>query len=557
MKQTSLTHPLRIDDVNAPGTSGMIGMTLCPGKVQNSAQAGAWHRDLGLDLAAVEAWGSSALITLMKPEELSAYKVQDLHERLPEGIEHFQLPITDGDIPGPAWEQAWVMAGPRIRALLREGGKVLVHCRAGLGRTGLVAGRLLVEFGMDPEQAILTVRQARPGTIENTAQERYVRRQKAVETLPSRPSYPIPQARAKGFRGCLLGGAAGDALGAPVEFLDLGAIRAKFGPAGIRDMAPAYGRSGGAITDDTQMTLFTAEGVLRAHVRGKLRGISTIPGVVGHAYLRWLSTQGLTGKVASFGRDGWLVGHEALFAMRAPGNTCVSALQHAEAIGDEAVNDSKGCGGVMRVAPIGLYVAACALPPRQAFTWGREVAALTHGHPTGQLPAGVLAMLICELVQGCPLRQALDHAKGVLREQAAHGETLAAIIKAERLAASARAPEQALPELGQGWVAEEALAVALYCALRAASLEEGVIMAANITGDSDSTAAITGNLLGALWGVDALPERWLAVLELKQVLMAMADDLATVDAWPLSAYGFEDPAFPREQAYWVSRYPGW
>ena len=559
MTKTSITHPLQIDEVNAPGIPGIIGMTLCPGKVLNSPYSGAWRRDLGVDLQAIQAWGASAIVTLMEAHELIAFKVPDLHDRISDGMEHYHLPIIDGGIPDHEWERGWTVNSQKIRAILKEGGKVLVHCRGGLGRTGLVAARLLVEFGMDPNQAILTARKARPGAIENGAQEAYVRRQKPVEAPSGRPIHRIPLERASRFRGCLLGGAAGDALGAPVEFMDLAAIHAQFGPLGIRDMAPAYGRTGGAITDDTQMTLFTAEGILRAHVRGMMRGLTTIPGVISHAYQRWLFTQGIKGKTKEVGKDGWLLAQKGLFASRAPGNTCVAALKAMTAIGDigPAENQSKGCGGVMRVAPVGLYVAARGLPPRQAFTWGCEVAALTHGHPTGQLPAGVLAMLVCDLVQGCPLRQAVDNAKGALKEQSAHEETLDAILMAEGLASSSRPPEASLSNLGQGWIAEEALAISLFCALKAANLEEGVIMAANITGDSDSTGAITGNLLGAMFGAHEIPDRWVACLELRPVITEVADDLATVDAWALSEYGFDDPAKEREQDYWVGRYPGW
>ena len=95
------------------------------------------------------------------------------------------------------------------------------------------------------------------------------------------------------IRGCLLGGAIGDALGAPVEFMSAAQIRRRFGPDGIGDYAEAYGRRG-AITDDTQMTLFTAEGLLRAFVRDTLKGLASFPSVVSHAYLRWLRTQGVT-----------------------------------------------------------------------------------------------------------------------------------------------------------------------------------------------------------------------------------------------------------------------
>jgi ADP-ribosylglycohydrolase len=343
-----------------------------------------------------------------------------------------------------------------------------------------------------------------------------------------------------------------------VEFLDLPAIRRKFGPGGIRDLAPAYGRLG-AVTDDTQMTLFTAEGVLRAHVRGVRRGPDVLPAIVGHAYQRWLATQGVEGRAYGIGKDGWLLGHRALFSSRAPGTTCLSALAARAGIADAApaANHSKGCGGVTRVAPIGLYAASRGLAPEQAFAWGCEVAALTHGHPTGQLPAGTLAQIICETVQGRPLPAALESAIHRLRRQPFHEETLEALRAAETLAAGASPADEALPRLGQGWVAEEALAIALFCALRAENLEEGLVLAANITGDSDSTAAITGNMLGAMLGIDAIPARWLEPLELREVITEMADDLATVADWRLGEPGPGAPERESGQAYWSSRYPGW
>lgn len=560
MKMTSATHPLRIDPLAVPGCPGLIGMTLCPGKSGRSSISGAWNRDLGTDLQVIRDWGASTLVTLMEPAEMASYKVGDLARRLPEGMAHHLLPIVDGGVPDEQWEQAWITAGAQIRAALAAGRKVVLHCRGGLGRTGTIAARLLVEFGMDPDTAIAAVRQARPETIENRRQADYVKKQKPIAPAPSRPYHRISPDRASRFRGCLLGGAAGDALGAPVEFMDLPAIRRAYGPGGIRDLAPAYGRLG-AITDDTQLTLFTAEGLLRAHVREQQKGQASFPGIIGHAYLRWLATQGRAGKAYGFGKDGWLFTHKALFASRAPGTTCLSALMARETIAGSApaVNGSKGCGGVMRVAPIGLYAAARGLPREQAFTWACEAAAQTHGHPTGQLPAGVLAMVICALVQDRTLPEALTAAKEHLQQQPHHQKTLEAINAAEALAGSASPDDEVLAQLGQGWVAEEALAIALCSALRAGNLEEGVIMAANITGDSDSTAAIAGNLLGAMLGVHEIPERWLWPLELREVISGMADDLATVNAWALAEPG-QDPSSPgssRERDYWGTRYPGW
>ena len=485
--------------------------------------------------------------------------MSNLPRRIPNGMQYFQLPIPDFGIPDARWEEEWEQVGRQLRALLGLGKKIVIHCRGGLGRTGTLAARLLVEFGMRAEDAILAVRKARPDTVETMPQEEYVHRQNPVDELVfKKPFYAIAPDRANRYRGCLLGGAVGDALGAAVEFMDLPAIRHQFGAGGIRDLVPAYGRVG-AITDDTQMTLFTAEGMLRADVRGSTRGICSFPGVVHHAYMRWFRTQEKGAKLPTEPAfDGWLITHRELFALRAPGNTCLSALRAAPGWGTPATNDSKGCGGVMRVAPVGLYAATTHANAEETFKWGCETAALTHGHPTGQLPAGVLAVLIRELAGGGALGDALATAKKLLRKPPRHEETLVAIEKAERLAASTAPAEECLPQLGEGWVAEEALAVALFCALRAKSLEEGVIMAVNITGDSDSTGAIAGNLLGAMLGADQIPSRWLDTLELKDVIVEIADDLATVNEWPVTTDSRgQTPEQRAEGVYLTARYPGW
>jgi ADP-ribosyl-[dinitrogen reductase] hydrolase len=337
--------------------------------------------------------------------------------------------------------------------------------------------------------------------------------------------------------GCLLAGAAGDALGAPVEFIDRPAILQRFGPAGIRDYAAAYGGIG-KITDDTQMTLFTAEGCLRARHYSIRHGADNSMEIIRRAYLRWLSTQTSGTLVKPGSTNSWLLQQPALFARRAPGNTCLSALSRK---GGER-NNSKGCGGIMRVAPCGiLYVHE----PLQAFNLGCQAAKLTHGHPTGYLSAGVFAAVIAGLVAGKPLGPAVNNARKILIDFPNHEETLQAMDMAIRMVAHGEAPGRAIPVLGEGWVAEEALGISLYCALTAESLEEGVIMAVNITGDSDSTGAITGNLLGALHGTLAIPQRWLDELELREVIATVASDLVDVP-------GFDQ--HPNDEA-WLARYP--
>jgi ADP-ribosyl-[dinitrogen reductase] hydrolase len=351
------------------------------------------------------------------------------------------------------------------------------------------------------------------------------------------------------IRGCLLGGAVGDALGAAVEFDSIERIRERFGPQGITDFAPAYGRLG-AITDDTQMTLFTAEGLLRAYARAVSKGISHAPGVVDHAYARWLATQGERSRrwIRDDGPDGWLIGVTALHDRRAPGNTCLAAMR-AERPGsvEQPLNDSKGCGGVMRVAPAGLMGRAYGA---DVFELGRDTAALTHGHPSGYLAAGAMAGMVARLLRGAPLDEALNAVEAKLAEYAGHEETLTALRAARALAASEREPApEAIATLGEGWVAEEALAIAVYCALVAKDFAHGVRLAVNHSGDSDSTGAITGNILGVMLGVDAIPRPFLDRLELREEIEQLASD------W-IACFGPEPTADVESEA-WRARYPGW
>ncbi len=327
------------------------------------------------------------------------------------------------------------------------------------------------------------------------------------------------------IRGSLLGGAVGDTLGAPIEFESLREIRARFGSEGLREPAPAFGRVG-AITDDTQMTLFTAEGLILAAGDPAFSGRSGLVRSVHRAYLRWLRTQGERSAHPTFERtdEGWLLGLEALHSRRSPGNTCLSALR-APRMGsaEQPLNSSKGCGGVMRIAPVGL-----AGEIGDPFSAGCEIAAITHGHPTGFLAAGYQALAIREAAAGTPLRAACQEALEELRRHPGHEECAAAVERAISLSVEKRGgafPED-VESLGEGWVAEEALAIAVFCALAAPDLESALRLAVNHGGDSDSTGAIAGNLLGAALGDAAIPPRWLAMLELREEILRLAEELA-------------------------------
>ena len=359
--------------------------------------------------------------------------------------------------------------------------------------------------------------------------------------VPKRSSHAVPSATQR-FRGALLGGAVGDALGAAVEFMSRTEIEAWFGPGGIRDFVPVDGRLG-AITDDTQLTLFCGEALLRAHARGV--GHDDEPGQAlerSRSYLRWLLTQGASHPLLDE-KETWLMGERDLFHRRGPGLTCLSSLSEMSALGARATNASKGCGGVMRVAPIGLFRSHAYVDSpgfdAAVFRAGALDAALTHGHACGHLPAGFLALLIALIVAGVPLERALRRSRQQLLDQPGSDDVIAAIDHALALARSHPGSVHKLASLGYGWVGEEALAMALYCAVGCEvtgdDVESAVTLAVNHDGDSDSTGAITGSVLGALRGEAAIPTRWLEAVELRDVVITLAEDLASAPQWPADA----------------------
>lgn len=179
--RTSHTHPIQIAEVRASPSHGRIGITFCPGKHDRFAYTGAWERDLGIDLDAIAAWGAKLVLTLVELAELKALKVPQLgHEIRRRGIEWRHLPIADYSVPTQDFERQWETQGREIRQMLRNGDDLLVHCKGGLGRAGMIAARLLVELGMEADEAIHAVRRVRKGAIETPAQLALVRRTKPI-----------------------------------------------------------------------------------------------------------------------------------------------------------------------------------------------------------------------------------------------------------------------------------------------------------------------------------------------------------------------------------------
>jgi ADP-ribosyl-[dinitrogen reductase] hydrolase len=313
-------------------------------------------------------------------------------------------------------------------------------------------------------------------------------------------------------RACLIMGAIGDALGAPVEFMSNEQIKQTYGDTGIQFHAEAYGHKG-AITDDTQMTLMCADGLLNAYRRGSERGIlGEYWNYIALSYVRWLETQG--GEYSHYGvPEDW--GNKTLYELlkaqgsRAPGTTCISALSKMPNPVAAASNDSKGCGTVMRIAPVGIFFGSLygisTEELEKIYQEGMKDASITHGNVTAQHASGILAVIIALCLNGEELLGSIEKALKLF------GMPDVADICNKAMSLSTEPVSiQGLTSLGEGWIAEEALAMSIYCALQCSSnglpSVDALRLAVNHGGDSDSTGAITGNLIGISLGMQAIPE---------------------------------------------------
>lgn len=299
-------------------------------------------------------------------------------------------------------------------------------------------------------------------------------------------------------------------IGAPVEFLNREQIDDVWSE-GVRPL-PAYGKLG-AITDDTQMTLFAAEGLIRGWLE---RGSIRLPSVF--AFSRWLKTQGEEAPaLMDSEQDSGLLAYEELYARRAPGHTCLTSLQSLRPGDEQAVNDSKGCGAVMRSAPYGVF---------RYWELAGIGAQVTHGNPVSTYASMAFAKIIGELIWEAPLTRVWPwfDASSYLGKSGLVVDPL--LSRAFALAEFGAEPEEAYEALGEGWIAEECLALGLWAALAAkGDFKRGIELAARHSGDSDSVAAVCGSILGAHLGEEALPADWLEVLELRGLIGAVAEDL--------------------------------
>lgn len=339
------------------------------------------------------------------------------------------------------------------------------------------------------------------------------------------------------IRGSLIGGAIGDALGYPVEFIySFEEIQKRYGERGITRLDTWQSRLEDAeqagkavVSDDTQMTLFTANGLLNA----KKQGISLKYGICS-AYVEWYLTQ--IGKKSPKYKDCWISDVPELNHRRAPGNTCMSSLDDIYR-GKAPMNNSMGCGGVMRIAPIPLYAAVQdRMSIEEADLLAGEAAEITHQHPLGYISAALMSHVIYRLArdieptQESMKRYIMEGVEMIRKHYKAYYNDVERMAElAERailLLDNGKTDLENIGHLGEGWTGEEALAIALYCALKHFdSFEDAMIAAVNHGGDSDSTGAVTGNILGAAIGYEAIPQFYMDDLEMHELILHMADDL--------------------------------
>ena len=469
MARTSQTHPLEIAELKLFDGAGRIGITFCPGKKDDTSRTGPWDRDLDADLDVIRDWNAAAVVTLMEPHELRQLQVLGLGEGVrARHMDWLHLPIPDVSVPGPRFEAAWRTAGYGLRRRLCKGFNVLVHCRGGLGRAGMIAARLHTEINADAHFAIRAVRAVRPGAIETLAQEHHV-----CSVMPIFPRMDHSgEAIEDRAIGALLGLAVGDAIGTTLEFEP----RNDHAPR-LTDMVGGgpFRLKAGEWTDDTAMALALADSLLAARFD---------PRDLMERFWRWRRQ----GEYSCTGR---------CFDI---GNTVSASLQRYVANSDPiaGVDDPRtaGNGSLMRLAPVAIRHWS---QPEER----RRIAALqsqtTHGAQEAVNACVFFADVLAETIQGKDMRS--THRRVANTYPGQIGE-----IAAGRWRGRPRAQIR-----GSGYVVHS-LEAALWCVGRTSSFKDAVLLAANLREDADTTAAITGQLAGALYGASGIPPEWLAKL---------------------------------------------
>lgn len=482
--RTSHTHALQIATVRPTPTSGRIGITFCPGKKQPDAISGAWDRQLDIDLDAIGDWGAVAVVTLTETHELHALGVPQLDAEVrARHMDWLHLPIVDVSVPSAEFEGRWAQVGEGLRARLRSGFDIVVHCKGGLGRAGLVAARLMVELGVPPKNAVGTLRAARPGAIETKAQLDFVLAGKAIpEHVPSSSEAAI---RDRAI-GALLGLAIGDAVGTTLEF------KARDTYPLLQDMngGGPFGLKAGEWTDDTAMALALADSLAK---------VPTLDAAdLMMRFVDWHER----GRYSCTGRcfDIGITTRQALARWTATGEPNAGSTDPKTA----------GNGSLMRLAPV-------ALRHFRNRALLRDVAArqsrTTHAAPEAVDACVAYAEVLADAIAGATRSE-------VLRARSGFAGAIDAI-----MLGSWRGKHRSQIK-ARGYVAHS-LEASLWSVGASGSFKEAVLRAANLGEDADTTAAITGQLAGALYGASGTPTDWQTRVAWGDTITAQADQLVS------------------------------
>ena len=501
-------------------------------------------------------FGIRHFIDLTEEGELRPYS-----HLLPAGTTYTRFPIADCGAPKSIESVQSLLL--RIEELKKMDGYVYVHCWGGVGRTGTIVACYLSQNWKEPDlNLVLDALRKNFSEMPKSAYKKTPETKEQIDFIKqfinTTTGYKDEKAKrvTDSIRGCLMAGATGDALGYEVEFMSRRAILSRFGEQGITKFT-LDNKGKALISDDTQMTLFTANGMLMGLTRGYMRGIGGRPEeYVDGAYLDWYYTQTGRKKEILFNdfHYTWLRDLPEMAQCRAPGNTCLQACESMFRR-EHVHNNSKGCGGIMRVAPMALLDAGYASRDKNTYSLvelaeaGGKIAECTHKHPLAFLPASLLTILLYKVVP-MAVKQVQEDIDRIINETLdmldliyidkyeSEKQYLRDLSeKAIRLAHSDISDADAIRELGEGWVAEETWAIALYSAVRHIdSVEDAIIASVNHDGDSDSTGSVCGNIMGAIYGYEHIKERNIFcpegklledTLELSETILALANDLST------------------------------
>jgi ADP-ribosyl-[dinitrogen reductase] hydrolase len=465
---------------------GKLGVTLCPGKIQSFGLTGAWARDLALDLDAVAAWNAAAILTLVESHELDRLKVPQLGEEVrARHIDWHHLPIVDRGIPDVEFEKVWDQVGEGLRARLRAGFNVLVHCMGGLGRAGTIASRLLVELGWEPGEAIAQVREVRPGAIETHQQLEFVH---GCVPVPERQPGQGASAILDRAIGALTGLAVGDALGTTLEFSarDSRQRLTKMEGGGPFRLQP------GQWTDDTSMALALAHSLVSCN---------------------GLDERDLMMQFVRWWKEGAYSSTGTCFDI---GMTVGAALQRFKQSGNPIAGSntpmSAGNGSLMRLSPVAIRYWNDQAARRDA---AARQSRTTHGAAEAVDACVVFADILADAIAGKPRSEVLGHRTG--KWAAAIGEIADGSWRGKRRS-----------EINSSGYVVHSLEAALWCVGRTSTFAEAVLLAANLGGDADTVAAITGQLAGALYGHSGIPAAWVEMTHDYDMISELAASLAHV-----------------------------